>query len=104
MLFVRSQPLNAGDKLALVVMPFKTPYLLRVQGLGREAHLQRDCIKLSVAMQKIDRDTLELRPYKKLNRSATLWLSDDADRIPVELRADVFIGDVRATLTGSRKL
>lgn len=104
MIFVRSQPLAAGDKIALVVMPFKTPYLLRVQTLGREVHNQRNTIKLSVSMQKIDRTSLELRPYKKLNRNATLWLSDDADRMPVELRADVFIGDVRATLTGSRKL
>jgi hypothetical protein len=104
MLFVRSQALAAGDKLALVVMPFKTPYLLRVQVLGREAHLDQPAIKLSVAMQKIDRTTLELKPYKKLNRNATFWLTDDADRIPLELRADVFIGDVRATLTGKRKL
>lgn len=104
MLYVRSQALAGGDKLALVVMPFKTPYLLRVQVIGREVHLNQQAIKLSVAMQKIDRATLELKPYKKLNRNATMWLSDDADRIPLELRADAFIGDVRAVLTGSRKL
>jgi hypothetical protein len=104
MLFVRSQTLAGGDRLALIVMPFKTPYLLRVQVLGREAHLGQPAIKLSVAMQKIDRATLELKPYKKLNRNATFWLSDDADRIPLELRADVFIGDVRATLTRKRRL
>ncbi|MCF7734246.1 MAG: DUF3108 domain-containing protein [Akkermansiaceae bacterium] len=104
MLFIRSQPLVAGDKLVLVVMPFKNPYLLRVQVVGREVHHQLNTIKLSVSMQKIDRTTLALKAYKKLNRSATLWLSDDADRIPVELRAEVFIGDVRATLTDRRKL
>jgi hypothetical protein len=54
-------------------------------------------------MHKIDRKTLELRPYKKLKKDATLWLSDDADRIPVELRATAFIGDVRATLTAHTK-
>jgi hypothetical protein len=31
-------------------------------------------------------------------KSATLWLSDDANRLPLELRAEVFIGDVRMTL------
>lgn len=40
----------------------------------------------------------------KLKQDATLWLSDDASRIPIELRAAVFIGDVRATLTDSKKL
>jgi hypothetical protein len=38
-----------------------------------------------------------------MKRDATLWLSDDEDRIPVELRAAVFIGDVRAVLTNFRK-
>ena len=56
-----------------------------------------------MGMRKIDRKTLELLPYKKLKRDATLWLSDDADRIPLELRAAVFIGDIRATLTSHRK-
>ena len=104
MIFIRSQALAAGDEIVLVAMPFKSPYLLRVKVAGREVHHQLDTIKLSVSMQKIDRTTLALKAYKKLNRSATLWLSDDADRIPVELRAEVFIGDVRATLTGRRKL
>ena len=104
MLFVRSQRLAAGDRLALVVQPFKTPYLVRVRVVARERHMDRPTIRLTVAMQKIDRDTRELRPYRKLRREATLWLSDDADRIPLELRAAVFIGDVRATLAGFRKL
>ena len=54
-------------------------------------------------MRKIDRKTLELLPYKKLKQDAHLWLSDDADRIPIELRAAAFIGDVRATLTAHHK-
>lgn len=58
---------------------------------------------LSVRMNKLDRDTLELLPYKKLKRDATLWLNDDKDSIPVEPRAAVFIGDVRAVLRDFRK-
>ena len=104
MLHVRSQKLAAGDQIALVVQPFGTPYLLRVKVRGREVHLDRKTIRLTVGMRKIDRKTLELLPYKKMKNDATLWLSDDADRIPVELRAAVFIGDIRATLTGYRKL
>lgn len=103
MLHVRSQKLDTGDKITLVVRPFGTSYLLRVHVLGREPHNGRNAIRLSMGMRKIDRKTLELLPYKKLKRDATLWLSDDADRIPMELRAAAFIGDIRATLTSHRK-
>ena len=52
---------------------------------------------MSIALQKID-DDMSLKHYKKL-KSATLWISDDTWRIPVEIRAKVFVGDVRVLLT-----
>lgn len=104
MLHVRSQKLDTGDKITLVICPFQTPYLLRVKVIGREVHEGRSAIRLSVGMHKIDAKTMELQPYKKLKKDATLWLSDDSSRIPIELRAAAFIGDVRATLTQSKKL
>lgn len=103
MMFVRSQKLDVGDKFVLVVNPFGTAYLLRVQVQGRELHEGKNSIRLTMGMRKIDRKTQELLPYKKLKKDATLWLSDDAARVPLELRAAVFIGDVRATLTALRK-
>ncbi len=103
MLHVRSQPLAPGDRVVTVIQPGDTPYLLRVRCHGREVHAGIPALRLSVGMQKIDRDTLALKPYKKLKKDATLWLSDDAERIPLELRAAVFIGDVRAVLTHHRK-
>jgi Protein of unknown function (DUF3108) len=103
MLHVRSQKLDTGDAVTLVIHPFDTPYLLRVKVLGRELHQGRNAIRLTLGMRKIDRKTLELLPYKKLKQDVTLWLSDDADRIPLELRAAAFIGDVRATLVSHHK-
>ncbi|MCW1884613.1 DUF3108 domain-containing protein [Luteolibacter flavescens] len=103
MLHVRSHKLANGDKLVLPLMPFNKPYLMRVHVLGREKFAGRDTIKLSVALQKIDPKSKALLPYKKM-KSTTLWLSDDANRIPVELRSEVFIGDVRMTLAADRKL
>lgn len=103
MLHVRSQKLDNGDKLVIPLQPFNKPYLMRVTVLGRERFANRDTIKLSVALEKIDPKTKTLLPYKKM-KSSTLWLSDDANRIPVELRSEVFIGDVRMTLAGARKL
>ena len=104
MLHVRSQKLDTGDQITLVVHPFGTSYLLRVKVQGRELHNGRNAIRLTMGMRKIDRKTQELVAYKKLKKDATLWLSDDAERIPMEFRAAAFIGDVRATLTGHRKL
>ena len=103
MLHVRSQKLDNGDTLVLPLQPFNKPYLLKIHVLGREKFAGRDTIKLSVALHKIDPKTKNLLPYKKM-KSSTLWLSDDANRIPVELRSQVFIGDVRMTLANARKL
>lgn len=97
MLFIRSQNLREGDNFKLLIHPFKQPYLLHVTVRGRENHLQQKCIRLGVNLRKINTQTLELIPYKKLKREATLWLSDDIARVPLELRAAVFVGDVRAT-------
>ena len=103
MLHVRSQKLANGDTLVLPLQPFNRPYLMRIQVLGREQFAGRVTIQVSVGLQKIDPKTNTLRPDKKL-KSAVLWLSDDANRIPVELRSEVFIGDVRMTLSGARRL
>ncbi len=98
-LYVGSQPLNKGDKVNMVVYPFDKPYLAKVTVLGREKHLGHDCIKLDFKMSKINKD-LALKHYDKM-KSATMWLSDNSDRVMVELRSEVFIGDVRVTLKSS---
>lgn len=103
MLHVRSQRLADGDRIVLPLLPSDKPYLLRARVLGHEKFAGRDTIKLDLALQKIEPATGELRPYAKMRRT-TLWLSDDANRIPVELRAEAFIGEVRMTLAAARRL
>jgi hypothetical protein len=104
MLYIRSQPLKDGDKIQLVIQSGDQPYLLHVRCVRRETHEGQKTIRLAAGMDKIDRDSFELKPYKKLRNDATLWLSDDPDRIPLEFRADIFLGDVRAVLTSRKKL
>ncbi|MEM9237948.1 MAG: DUF3108 domain-containing protein [Verrucomicrobiota bacterium] len=101
-LHVRSHPLKDGDTLKYAFVPINSPYLVTAKVLGREQHQGRPAIKLSINMRKINPKTFELLPYKKL-KSATLWISDDADRIPLEIRSEVFIGDVRMTLKRMQK-
>jgi hypothetical protein len=95
--YIRRQSLKNGEKLYLCLHPFNSAMFSEITVLGREKHNGRACIKLDVKLQKIDKDTMHLKSYKKLKK-ATLWISDDADRIMVELRSEVFIGDVRAVL------
>ena len=102
MLFVRSQTLDDGVTLAFVVQPGETPHLVKAYVEGRDIHDGRNAIRMDISMQKIDPGSMTLLPYKKLKK-ATLWLSDDKDRIPLEIRAEVFIGDVRVVLTGMSK-
>jgi len=77
-------------------------YLANITVLGRETHMGRKAIKLRVSMQRIQ-ENLELKTYKKL-KSATVWLSDDSQRIPLEVRAKVWVGDVRMSLLKQKAL
>ena len=83
--------------------PYGSAYLLKVRVLGREKRDNANCIKVSLELFKINRDNLTLKPYKKLKEPAILWFTDDKLRLPVEVRAKIFIGDVRATLEGFKR-
>lgn len=102
-LFIRSQKLDIGDEHQLLIHPLQSPYLLKVHVEAKEQHHSQDAIRISFSMQKVDPKSHELIPYKKLKKPVTLWLSDNVDRIPLELRASVYIGDVRAVLTKHTK-
>lgn len=96
LLQIRSMPLQKGETVVMPFHPIASPYLAKVIVLGRETHRERDCIKLDIALQKID-DDLSLKDYKKL-KSATVWLSDDQWRVPIEISAKVFVGHVKIFL------
>ena len=100
---IRSQDLSKGRKFSVICQPFDKPYLITVESHGAEMHGDRSAIRCTVSMDRIDPETLELREYEKLRRPATLWLTNDAHRVILEVRAAVFIGDVRATLVNQKK-
>ena len=102
LLQIRSMPLENGDTVVMPFHPVATPYLAKIKVLGRETHMGRACIKLDIGLEKID-DDLSLKHYKKL-KTSTVWLSDDTWRVPVEIKAKVFVGDVRIFLTKHESL
>ena len=109
MLYLRSQKLANGDTYKLAVHPFSSPYLTTVKVLGREKYLGKNCIKLDVSLRKINKKSLALESYKKV-QNATIWITDDADRIPLEFKLKVkvsklnlTIGSVHLTLVAKQK-
>jgi hypothetical protein len=96
LLYVRSQKLQTGQVFHLVVYPASNPYLATVTVLGRERLKVKagtyPAIKVDLRLQKVTPD-LKLEPHGKFKR-ATAWLSDDEDRLPLRMNAQIFVGNV----------
>jgi Protein of unknown function (DUF3108) len=83
-----------------VVYPATNAYLATATVLGREKISVRSggykAIKIDLQLKKVAKD-LQLEPHRKFRR-ATIWVSDDADRIVLRIEAQVFVGTVFAEL------
>jgi Protein of unknown function (DUF3108) len=103
-LYLRSQPLKDRGIYRTVVYPAKNPYLVTITVLGREKMAIRagsyDAIKLDVKLQRVGKD-LQLEPYRKFRR-ASLWVSDDNDRLLLRVEAQIFVGTIFAELQSVR--
>lgn len=99
-LYLRSQPLNDGDTIAMVVTPFNKPYYAQFRVVGREARKVKgskyQTIKLDAVIGKINHD-LSLKHYDKVKQT-TLWIADDEYRLPLELQSQISLGFVSARL------
>ena len=100
MLYVRSQPLQKGSAYQLVVYPSTNAYLATATVMGREKISVRsgsfNAIKLDLQLKRIGKE-MNLEPHRKFHR-ATIWISDDPDRIVLRIEAQVFVGTVFAEL------
>jgi len=99
-LYLRSQPLKQGDVYRLPVYPATNAYLAIIKVTGRERISVRagsyNAIKLDLQLKRIGKQ-LELEPHKKFRR-ATIWVSDDSERLVLRIDAQVFVGTVFAEL------
>jgi hypothetical protein len=100
-LYIRSLELAEGDVVKSVVSPFNRPYYTEFEVLGREERKIRgekyQAIRLGVDIRKINSDRT-LQAYDKMKK-ATIWLSDDEFRLPLEVQADIFVGFISARMT-----
>ena len=104
MLYLRSQPLCDGDVYRLVVYPASSPYLatLTVANHSSIKTAAGTCpaLKLDLQLSKIGKKG-ELGLHKKFRR-ASLWVSDDSDRMLLRIEASIFVGTVFAELQSIR--
>jgi hypothetical protein len=95
-LYVRSQKLENGAVYRLVVYPGTAAYLATVTVEGRDKIRVKagdyPAIRLDLKLEKIMPD-MTLVPHGKFKR-ATAWISDDSDRLPLRMNAQIFVGSV----------
>lgn len=100
LLYLRSQPLSDHSVIRIVVYPATSAYLTTITVLGRERVTVRagtySAIKVDLQLKRLGKN-LELEPHRKFRR-ATVWISDDANRIPLRIEAQIFVGTVFAEL------
>ena len=100
LLYLRTQPLVDGSQHRIVVYPSTSAYLCTITVVGRDRITvptgAYNAIKLDLQLTKISKKR-ELKPHKKF-RKATVWLSDDADRLVLRIDAKISIGTVFAEL------
>lgn len=100
LLYLRSQPLQERSVQRVVVYPATSAYLVTVTVQGRERLTvpagTYNAIKLDLQLSKIGKNR-ELEPHRKFRR-ATVWMSDDPDRLLLKIEAQIFVGSVFAEL------
>jgi hypothetical protein len=104
MLYLRSQPLTDTSVYSVVVYAATNAYLATVTVVGHEKISVRagsyKAIKADLQLERIGKH-LELEPHRKF-RHATIWVSDDSDRILLRIEAQIFVGTVFAELQSVR--
>lgn len=104
MLYLRSQPLKDHSVYHIVAYPATNPYLATVAVIGREkvsVHAgSYSAIKLDLQLKRIGKH-FELEPHRKFH-NATIWVSDDSERLLLRIEAQVFVGTVFAELQSVR--
>jgi hypothetical protein len=92
--------LKKGDEIAIDIFMDSQVYPFKLRFLGRE--------KIKTSFGKVK--TLLFRPLVQSGRifkaqeSVTLWITDDANKIPIKMKADLSVGSLRAELEAYKGL
>ena len=104
MFFIRSQRLEVGDRVKVLVFPGDSPFLAEVKVVRREGLYWRGMSRAALRMEfEISRIRTErgvavsVERYRKF-RKGSIWLSDDGMRFPLRAEVEIFVGFVYAEL------
>ena len=100
MFFIRSQPLARGEIVRLPVFPGDSPFLVEVTSRGACQLAGTPALQLDLRLRRIVMERgrpAGLEPHRKFRR-ATVWISDDAHRLPLRAEVEVFIGKIHGEL------
>ena len=105
-LFIRSQSLAPGARVSTVIFPGDCPFLVEISDVAackiKVDGAVRDSLKFDIKLQRINLKLgVRLEKYGKFH-SGTIWLSNDADRIPLRVEINVFVGFIFAELQSIR--
>lgn len=104
LLYLRSQPLRDRSVHRVVVYAATNAYVATTTVVGPEkisVHAGTyNAIKVDLRLDRVGKH-LELQPHRKFRR-ATIWVSDDRDRILLRIEAQIFVGTVFAELQSLR--
>jgi hypothetical protein len=92
---------KAGDKIPINMVLDSETYQLYIRYLGKEKVKTRDkteysCIKFAIQM-------VEGTIFKG-NEDAVIWVTDDANKVPVIVEAQILVGSVKAILNETKGL
>lgn len=95
--FIRSQALKPGDVYKLVVYPGTAPYLTQVE-VDQPVQLkvggkEYPALPTNIKLWKIDNKSFKLEPHTDFKK-ATVWISQDADRLILRIEAEIMVGAV----------
>lgn len=98
--YIDRESLKVGDDMDINIFFDKENYTMRLRYLGREV--------LRTPFGRVK--TLKFRPYVQSGRvfkereSLTIWVSDDENKIPILLQAELAVGSLKATLVEYKNL
>ena len=101
--YLRNQKIDTlkiGEEISIDMFLDSQIYPFKLRFLGKET------LKTKVGKVK----TLKFRPLVQAGRifkaqeSVTLWITDDANKIPIKLSADLSVGSLRAELEAYKGL
>lgn len=91
---------KVGDEMSMVCFMDKELWPMKIKLIGREV-IDSDlgpirCLKFRPIVQKG-------RVFKK-EEDMTVWISDDANHLPVRAQADILVGSIKMDLSGVKNL